>query len=453
MRGEKLEELKTKIYEEYMRKTPGSKQIYERACRSLAGGLAGNGSLYHPYPLYMTHGVGSKTYDVDRNEYIDCFLCAGPLILGHCNKEVIEGIKREIDRGLLIHNPDLAVECAELLKEIVPCAERVRFVNSGTDACMFAVKFARAFTGKNKIIKFRGHFHGSDDQFMIATGTNKDEAVGLGIPAESLKNTVLLSYGEIDTFRRKLDEDDDIAGVILDPQSQFGGIWPQGPEYLKELRQLTKERGVILIFDEIITGFRLALGGAQEYFGVIPDLAVFAKGIAAGEKLAAIVGREEIMSVVIPRGPFDYGVKRFVHQSGTFRDGTMAYAAGIAAMKVYKKLSEMGEYERLHQMGNRLKSAIESAFRKRDIPCNVNNLGPSLKIFLTDLEPSFDNYCNLDKRLLYLFFLSMLIDGVLLSAPNSGSIFLSFAHTEEDLERIIRGVNSVLDKNNFKDVL
>lgn len=450
MREEKLSELKEVIFRAYMEKTPKSRQMYDRAQKSLAGGLAGNGSLYQPYPLYMKNARGSKTYDVDENEYIDCFLCAGPLILGHCHPEVMERIGMEIDSGLLIHNPHLAVECAELLKEIVPCAERVRFVNTGTDACMYAVKFARAFTGKNKIVKFYGHFHGTDDQFMIGTATNENKPVGAGISKESLLNTVLLKWGDSEAVRRKLEEDDDIAGVILDPQGQMGGIWPASHEYLKELRQLTTKKGVVLIFDEVITGFRLALGGAQEYFGVVPDLAVFAKGLAAGEKLAAIVGKKEVMDVVIPEGSFSHGIgKKVVHQSGTYRDGTVAYAAAISAMKVYKKLSERGEYARLHEKGNTLRSAIETAFKTRGIACHVNSFGPSLKIYLTDLKPSFDVYCGLDRRLLYLFFLSVITEGVLLSAPNMGSIFLSFAHTEEDLERIIGAVNSSLDKNKF----
>ena len=288
----------------------------------------------------------------------------------------------------------------------------------------------------------------------MSTRNNKDQVLGTGINKESLRNTVILRYNDIDDVRFKLDEDNDIGAVILEPQMNSGGIWPASLKYLRELRQLTKERGVVLIFDEIVTGFRLALGGAQEYYGVIPDLAVFAKGIANGAKLAAIVGREEIMSVVIPQGPFAYGVKKnSVHQSGTYRDGTMAYAAGIATMKIYKKLREKGGYHKLHQMGNKLKSAIETAFRQRGIPCHVNNLGPSLKIFLTDSEPSFDIYCNLDTRPLYLFFLSVITEGVLLSAPSSGSIFVSFAHTDEDMQRIVDAVNSSLDKTKFEEVI
>jgi len=443
MKEEKLTELRRRIFEAYTQKTPKSKQLYERACGSFAGGVSGHVKFFQPYPIYMTHGKGSKTYDADGNEYIDCLLCNGPLVLGHCHPEVVEGIRREIDKGLLIYNPALGVECAELLKEIIPCAEKVRFANSGTEAVMFAVRIARAFTGKNKIIKFYGHYHGQDDQFLMGISNNRDEIVSTGVPKESLRSTVLLKFNDIGAVRRKLDEDNDIAGVILDPQMSKGGIFPPSLEYLKELRQLTVERGVVLIFDEVITGFRVALGGAQEYFGVTPDLSTIAKAVASGAKMAAVVGKEEIMSSLLG------GKEGKVFQSGTYNDGTIALAAAIATMKVYKKLNEMGEYQRLHQMGNSLKSAIETAFKERGMGCHVNNLGPSLRIFLTDLAPSFDTYCDLDQSLLYLFFIGLINEGVLLSWPSAGNIFLSFVHTEEDLQEIINAVNSCLNKNNF----
>lgn len=309
MNREKLAELREKVFQAYMERTSKSKQMYDRACKSLPSGVSGNVRAYEPYPLYTTHGKGSKICDVDGNEYIDCFLCAGPLLLGHCHPEVIEGMKREIDRGLLTYNPDLVVECAELLKEIVPCAQKVRFLNTGTEAVLSAVRIARGFTGKNKIIKFYGHYNGQDDQFLIAISDIKDEAVSIGIPKESLRNTVLLRYDDIDALTRKLDEDNDIAAVILDPQMNMGGLFPATSGYLKEVRQLTKGHGVILIFDEVITGFRVALGGAQEYFGVIPDLAVFSKAMASGEKLAAVVGKDEVMSIVGKKGLFAYEEK------------------------------------------------------------------------------------------------------------------------------------------------
>jgi glutamate-1-semialdehyde 2,1-aminomutase len=428
--------------------------MFERACKSLAGGVCGSLRLFQPYPLYMTHGSGVKIWDVDGNEYIDCFLNNGPLLLGHSHPEIIEGIKREIDKGLLVYNSDLGVSCAELLTEVIPCAERVRFANSGTEAVMFAVRAARAFTGKKKIIKFFGHYHGQDDQFLIGVSTDEDEAISPGITKGSLKNTILMRYGHIDDLLSKLREDDDIAGIILDPQMSMGGIFPAGTEFLKEVRRLTKEGGICLIFDEVITGFRLALGGAQEYFGIIPDLACYSKGIGAGVKFAALVGKEEIMDRFVPPGfgAFSKQEKTVFH-SGTYNDGTGAIAGALAAIRFYKKLNDMGEYRKLHERTTRLAKGIETSFKKRGIGCHVNHLGPSLKLFITDLEPSFEAYCKLDQTVRFLFFLSLINQGILLSWPSSGSIFLSFIHMDEDLEKIIDAVDISFKKYRFEEVM
>ncbi|GAI42844.1 unnamed protein product, partial [marine sediment metagenome] len=266
---------------------------------------------------------------------------------------------------------------------------------TGTEAALFAVRAARAFTGKNRIIKFYGHYHGLDDQFCVATTNTSDETSSAGIPEESLKNTVLLKFNDIGAVRSKLAEDNNIAAVILDPQMDQGGLWPASGKYLEELRKLTEERGIVLIFDEIITGFRLALGGAQEYFGVTPDLAIVSKGIAAGAKFAAVLGKEEIMDTLAPKG-LAASTKKLALHGGTYIDGTMAIAAAIAAMKVYKKLKEKGEYQRLFQLAEKLKTGIEMVFKQRGMPLHINMLGPSLKLYFTNLEPSFDVYCNLD---------------------------------------------------------
>ena len=454
MNQERLAALREKVFEAYRKKTPKSKEIHERACKSLLGGVCASSRFFPPYPFHMTHGRGSKIYDVDGNEYVDCFLSAGPLILGHCYPEVMEAVRRELDRGLLVFDLDLAVECAELLKEIVPCAEKVRFANSGTEATLFAVRMARTFTGKNKIIKFYGHYHGLDDQFCIGTSSISNEATSAGVPKESLENTILLRFNDAEAVRRKLAEDNDIAGVILDPQMHAGGIWPPNRDYFRELRQITEEHGIVLIFDEVITGFRLAPGGAQEYFKVKPDLVTLSKGIAAGAKLAAVAGREEVMNTVTPRGLApSAATKKFALHGGTFVDGTIALAASIAALKVYKKLGEKGEYQKLFQRSEKLKAGIEEAFMQRKIPLHINMCGPSLKLFLTNLEPSFELYCGLDMTVLDLFYTSLIAEGIFLTNPALRSIYLSFAHTDEDVKKIINAVRNSLDKYNFKDVL
>jgi glutamate-1-semialdehyde 2,1-aminomutase len=454
MNQERLASLREKVFRAYVDKTPKSKQIYERACRSLLGGVCSSTRFFPPYPFHMTHGRGSKIYDVDGNEYIDCFLSAGPLILGHCHPEVMDAVRRELDRGLLVFNDDLVVECAELIKEIVPCAERVRFANTGTEATLFAVRIARAFTGKNKIIKFYGHYHGLDDQFCVGTSSVSNDATSAGVPKESLKNTVLLKFSDVEAVRRKIAEDKDIAGVILDPQMQAGGIWPASRDYLRELRQITEERGVVLIFDEVITGFRLAPGGAQEYFKVKPDLVALSKGLAGGAKLAAVAGREDVMSTVTPRGLApSASTKKFALHGGTFVDSNIALAASIAALKVYKKLGGQGEYQKLFQRSEKLKAEIEGAFAEKGVPVHVNICGPSLKLFLTSLEPSFELYSGLDMTALDLFYISLIAEGIFLTNPALRSIFLSFAHTDEDMKKIINAINTSLGKYHLEDIL
>jgi len=451
---EELSALRERIFEAYKQRTSRSRELYGRACDSLVGGVICSTRFYSPYPLYMTRGKGNRIYDVDGNEYIDCFLNGGPLLLGHCHPEVMKAVKRELERGLIVYNLDLAIECAELIKEIVPCAEKVRFANTGTEATMFAVRAARAFTDKKKIIKFYGHYHGLDDQFCVGTSNASSSMTSSGVPEESIRNTLLLRYDDIEVVKKKLDEDEDIAGIILDPQMTSGGIWPASHEYLKALRQITQERGVVLIFDEVMTGFRLAPGGAQEYFGVKPDLVALSKAIAAGGKLAAVAGREDVMRTLSPRGLVPTGATRkLALHGGTYLDGSVALAASIAALRTYKRLGDAGQYRKLSEQTEKLKTGIEEAFKQRELPVHVNRLGSMMRLFITPLEPSFEVYSSLDTTLVELFCTSLMTEGIFLTNPSLRAIFLSFVHTEEDIQRIIDAVHESLDRFNFKEAI
>jgi glutamate-1-semialdehyde 2,1-aminomutase len=449
----KTTELEASVLRQYMKKTLKSKQLYEKALGCLQGGVSAGTRFYAPYPIYTSHGRGSRVYDVDGNEYIDNFLSAGPLLLGHCHPEVIEAVKREVERGLLSYNQELAVECAELLKEIVPCAEKVRFSNTGSEATMLAVRVAKAFTGRNKIIKFYGHYHGIDDQFSVGTYNDSDEPDSGGVSQDHFTTTILLKYNDMEAIKRKLEEDRDIAAIILDPQMSAGGVWPPSPEYLKELRRLTKKEGVVLIFDEVLTGFRVALGGAQEYFGVVPDLAVFAKAFDGGGKCSALVGKKEVMSILGPKGsPFVPEGKKLAIHAGTYIDSTVGLAAATASMKVYKRLNGSGEYQKLFERSRRLKEGIEAAFEKRSMPLHINMCGPYLKLFFTDLKPTFEAYCKLDVTIHILFWLALISEGIYLN-PSLRSILLSFVHTDQDVQKAIDAVHSALDRHNFEEVL
>lgn len=447
------ERLRDEVYADYRQKTPSSANLYNRARDVLVGGVSGNLRFFAPYPFYMTHGQGSKTYDVDGNEYIDCFSANGPLLLGHNHPAVVEAIETAKGCGSLPVNPPAMVECAELITRIVPCAERVRFLNTGTEAVMTAIRYARAFTGKNKILKFHGHYHGQQDPFLFGLDAS-DAPFSAGVPQQAFSNTLTCDYRDMEAAARLLESDKDIAAVILDPAMHAGGLWGSRQEDLQALRRLTKSHGVVLIFDEVITGCRLALGGAQAYFGVTPDLVTMAKALAAGEKLALVAGREKIMRVVDPEAA--PGTPR-VFQSGTVNDGTAALAATITALKTYERLAEQGEYQRLEDKARRLKQGLIESFARQGIGCQVNQIASMLQIYLssdpvTSDPVTFETCQGLNNSALELFYLALINEGIFLSIPTSNHIYLSFAHSDDDLECILQKVDLVLEKYPFKSL-
>ena len=448
MQASSLDVIQQDIFTAYRKLTPASAAYHQRARQSLAGGTTGNLRFFPPYPFYETGGRGARVMDLDGNEYIDCFLCNGPLLLGHNHPDVIAAIEEHRQTGPLVVNPPIIAEAAERVQETVPCAERVRFLNSGTEAVIMAVRYARAFTGNSKVVKFYGHYHGQADQFLTGLGPTA-EPFGAGVPGAAASNTLLTGYGAIDALAKLIRTHGDIAAVILDPAMHAGGLWGSKRDFLQALRELTSKHNIVLIFDEVITGFRLAPGGAQAYYGVTPDLATLGKALAAGEKLAALAGKEEIMRVVDPLAAA--GTPR-VFQSGTANDGTAAIAAAMGAINAYRDLNAGNQYQHLFDTGGRLAQGIRQAFQTRNIPCHVNQLGPMLQIFLCAEEPTFENYIGLDPAVLSLFFLALINEGVILTLPTSGHIYLSFAHTHEDIEEIIEKVNLVLDKYDFSSL-
>ena len=434
------------IIDEYIARTPKSKAFHERSENSLVAGVTGNLRFFKPYPLYFSKGQGARVTDIDGNNYIDCFLCNGPLQLGHRPDRVLQSIRQHESMGALLVNPMLATEVAERLIDIIPCAERVRFVTSGTEAVMTAIRCARAATGRNKIIKFLGHYHGQSDQFLVGMG-HAPVTVGDGIPKSSIADTILLPYGDVDAVRQVLQQDDDIAAILLDPAMHAGGLWGSQKEYLDNVRTLTKEHGVLLIFDEVITGFRLALGGAQQLYDVKPDIATFAKALCAGEKLGAIVGSKEVMDVLDPRrGRGQPGI----FQSGTTNDGTDALAATLAAVDEYVRIDAEGGFTQLTELTEKLVQGMSDIFRSYNVPCHINQLGPMLQMFLCNQDdPGFKSFSSADARPLYLFTMALLSEGVLFALPGSTHVYISFCHTEEDVETILDGARKVLERYDF----
>lgn len=442
---EAVERTRSAIVDRYVSRTRASAEAYARATRSLAGGTTGNLRHFHPYPLFFVSGEGSRMTDADGHRYLDCFLCNGPLLLGHRHPDLVAAVRSHEGAGPLVVNPLVAIDAAEALRRVVPCAERVRFLNSGTEAVMTAVRLARAYTGKPRVIKFLGHYHGQDDQFLVGLDPT-GAPFGAGIPSTTYASTHLVRYGDIAALEAVLERHSDVAAVMLDPAMHSGGLWASSTNYLAEVRELTRARGVVLIFDEVITGFRLAPGGAQATYGVTPDLATFAKALGAGEKVGAVAGSEAIMRALDPNRPTSV---RAVFQSGTANDGSAGLAAAAAAIGVYEREHRTGGYDRLHARGRRLAEGLRAAFRSAGVPAHVNQLGPMLQLFFTDREATFETCAAAASWPLALFYLDMINEGVLLSLPTSNHIYLSFAHDDDDIGRALAAAERVLARHDF----
>ena len=437
------------ILSEYIQRTPRSAEAFSRAETFLVGGVTGSLRYFSPYPLYFRSGEGAYVTDVDGNRYLDCFLCNGPMLLGHRHPTVMKSIEAEAATGLLVVNPLIASEVAAQLCNLHESAERVRLVSSGTEAVLTAIRCARAYTGRNKIIKFFGHYHGQFDQVLVGMGQSR-RALFSGIPDSTIADTRVLPYGDIETLEQALGDDEDIAAIVLDPAMHNGGLWGSQPAYLSAVRELTDRRGVILIFDEVITGFRLGVNGAQGLWGIRPDITTFAKALAAGEKLGAIAGRADVMSVLDPR---QNGDAPRAFQSGTTNDGTTALAAARAAVQVYQDLWQDGSYDMLFELSEFLASGLREIFRRKNVPCHVNQLGPMLQMFLTQREPSFANYAKVSTEPLRLFSMAMLAEGILFALPGSTHVYLSFRHNRKSIEDILAGAERVLERYDFANLV
>ncbi len=408
------------------------------------GGVSGTVRYFAPYPLYFVGGAGARATDLDGNRYLDCFLCGACLLLGHRAPAIMAALEASAKAGSLVLNPTLATEVAEQLQRMVPAAQRVRLLNSGTEAVMTALRFARAFTGRSKIVKFLGTYHGQGDQMLVGLD-GRGTRLGAGIPDEVVSQVAMAPFGDWGAFTELL-RGGDVAAVLVDPSMHHGGLWAGSAEDYGAVQQATAAAGALLIFDEVISGFRLAPGGAQEYYGVVPDLAVFGKAFGVGEKIGAVVGRADVMAVADPSsgrapGPFAF-------QSGTGNDSTNSLAAASAAMSSYRQLGATGAYRALAGLAARLGAGLRDAFAAHGIACHFNQLGPMLRLFLTDGPADYEHCSRLDTRPLNLFHLALLTEGVL-TIPGSNDFFLSFAHTESDVAEIVDAASRVLQRFDF----
>ncbi|EST11517.1 glutamate-1-semialdehyde 2,1-aminomutase [Sporolactobacillus laevolacticus] len=383
-------------------------------------------------PIYMDHGKGSKVYDLDGNEYIDYVLSWGPLILGHSDEKVVEYVKQTAAKGLSFGAPHvLESKLAELVINRVPSIEMVRMVNSGTEATMSAIRLARGYTGRDKILKFEGSYHGSADSLLIKAGSGV-ATLGLpdspGVPAQLAKDTLTVPYNDAESVAEVFKQfGKDIACVIVEPVAGNMGVVPPIPGFLESLRAITNEYGSLLIFDEVMTGFRVAYHCAQGYFGVTPDLTTLGKVIGGGLPVGAYGGKREIMKQVAPEGP--------VYQAGTLSGNPLAMAAG------YMTLSQLKpeDYVAFREKADRLADGYRSAAAKYGIPLTVNQAGAMMGIFFTDqkvINYKRSKSSNLDHFKKY--FTAMIEQGISLPPSQFEGVFLSTKHSMDDIEKTIK---------------
>ncbi|MBU1231679.1 MAG: glutamate-1-semialdehyde 2,1-aminomutase [Proteobacteria bacterium] len=408
-----------KMFEMAKKVIPGGVNSPVRACRSVGCS-----------PVFIQRAKGATVYDVDGNEYVDFVSSWGPMIHGHAKPEILEAIADAAKDGTSFGAPTTKeMALASMVVEAVPSLEKVRFVNSGTEATMSAVRLARGFTGKDVIVKFDGCYHGHADSFLIKAGSGVI-TLGIpgspGVPADIVKNTISIPYNNEEVLEKTLREKaHTIACVIVEPVAGNMGCVPPGPTFLQKLRDLTTELGIVLIFDEVITGFRLSYGGAQEHFGIMPDLTCLGKIIGGGLPVGAYGGKAEIMDQIAPDGP--------VYQAGTLSGNPLAMAAGIANLKLlqrpdfYKELNEKAEF---------FADGLVTAAEKAGIPVVLNRVGSLMTGFFTkDAVTDFESAMKSDADRYGRHYRQMLSKGIYLAPSQFEVAFISAAHSMEELKK------------------
>ena len=409
---------------------PGGVNSPVRACRSVGCD-----------PLFVRRAAGCLITDVDGNEFIDFVGSWGPMILGHAHPEVVEAIQRTAADGTSFGAPcPLEVELADMVCRSVPSLEKVRFVSSGTEATMSAVRLARGYTGRKVVVKFDGCYHGHADTFLVRAGSGVI-TLGIpgspGVPEDIVKNTLSIPYNDTVTLERTLrDESLDIACVVVEPVAGNMGVVPPDEDFLQTLRRITRELGIVLIFDEVITGFRLALGGAQERFGITPDLTCLGKIIGGGLPVGAYGGRAEIMDRVAPDGP--------VYQAGTLSGNPLAMAAGLAMLKVVRR---PGFYEELEEKSDWFAAEMAGILARVGVPTVLNRVGSMMTCFFTpDPVRDYESALRADTDRYGRYFRAMLDGGVWLAPSQFEAAFISAAHGRDHLEKALAVTESSFKK-------
>ncbi|MCX7822369.1 MAG: glutamate-1-semialdehyde 2,1-aminomutase [Syntrophobacterales bacterium] len=421
-----------------------SYEYYERAKRVLPGGVNSpvrSARAVGTHPLFIREAKGAWIWDEDGNRYIDYVCSWGPLILGHSHPKVVEAIKEAAERGTSYGIPcKLEVEMAEQVVKMVPSIEVVRFVNSGTEAVMSAIRLARAVTGRKKIIKFDGCYHGHVDALLVKAGSGVATfgmPASAGVPEEVVAQTIVLPYNDLEAVRSAMElHGKEIAAIIVEPVAGNMGVVPPVDGFLRGLRELCEAQGALLIFDEVITGFRLTQGGAQQYYGVYPDITCLGKIIGGGLPVGAYGASVEIMAHVAPDGQ--------MYQAGTLSGNPLAMAAGLTTLRI---LEVEGIYEELNEKAAYLERGLKEVAENRGVTITVQRVGSMGCGFFTDRSvKNFDEVKTCNTEAYGVFFRAMLDKGVYLAPSQFEAFFVSYAHTMEDLDKTIEAAHYALKK-------
>jgi glutamate-1-semialdehyde 2,1-aminomutase len=418
-----------------------SERLHKEALEHIVGGVNSPSRSYKAVgggaPVVMERAQGAYFYDVDGNRYIDYLAAYGPIIAGHAHPHIAEAIKKAADTGVLFGTPTPhEVKFAKMLKEAIPSLEKVRFVNSGTEAVMTTIRVARAYTGRDKIIKFAGCYHGHSDLVLVAAGSGPSTLGtpdSAGVPKSIAQEVITVPYNEIEPLKEALEKwGDQVAAVLVEPiVGNFGIVEPK-PGFLEKVNELAHAHGALVIYDEVITAFRFMYGGAQDLLGVKPDLTALGKIIGGGLPIGAYGGRVEIMEKVAPLGP--------AYQAGTMAGNPASILAGIACLEVLK---QPGVYEYLDELGALLEKGIMEAAEEFRIPITINRLKGALTVYFTNEK--VENYAqaeNTDGEMFAKFFKLMLNQGINLAPSKYEAWFITIAHTKEDIEATIQAVRN-----------
>jgi len=436
--GIKLESWK----EEYARKTPTSKALFDKAGGVLPGGVSYAIRDFMPYPFYVDHASGCRLYDVDGNVYTDYWVGHGALILGHAPRRVINVVKRQMTQGThLGYAHPLEVKLAKLVAEMVPSARMVRFTSSGTEANMYAVRLARAYTGRMEIAKFEGGWHGGYDTLHKAVHAPFTIPESAGLDSKALEDTFVLPFNDLEAAR-KLAKSDNLAAMIVEPVLGAGGFIPPEPDFLAGLREICDGSKTLLIFDEVITGFRLAQGGAQELFGISPDITTLGKILGGGFPIGGLCGRRDIFEHIDHHKYPDSATRSF--QGGTFVGNPISTIAGIETLSI---LREGKIYERLDRLGKKVRSGLEDVFGRNDIDASITGMGSVFAIhFQKETPRNAREVARNNVKLANALHMFMLSRNIAYVSPSLPHMFLSSAHTDRDVEKFLVAVEDFTKK-------